>query len=42
MEVIERVARGIRAQHYVATPDFYRACRFCAFNQICPYTATGE
>ncbi|MDR5695234.1 MAG: ATP-dependent DNA helicase [Armatimonadota bacterium] len=42
IEVIEKVAKGIRAQRFVATPDFYRACRFCAFNQICPYTAAGE
>ncbi|HXF82424.1 MAG TPA: ATP-dependent DNA helicase [bacterium] len=40
--VIERVAAGIRAQQYVATPDFYRACRYCAFASICPYTATGD
>ncbi len=26
----------------IATPDFYRACRYCAFASICPYTATGE
>ncbi|MDQ7849101.1 MAG: ATP-dependent DNA helicase [Armatimonadota bacterium] len=41
-EVIEHVARGLRAQHFIATPDYYRACRYCAFNSICPYTATGD
>ncbi len=41
-EMIEHAARGIRAQQFVATPDPYRACPYCAFNQICPYTATAE
>jgi DNA helicase-2/ATP-dependent DNA helicase PcrA len=41
-EVITRAATGIRAGHFVATPDPYRACPYCAFNQICPYTATRE
>ena len=40
--VIEKVSAGIRAQQFIATPDFYRACRYCAFASICPYTATGE
>ncbi len=42
IEVIEHASRGVRAQHFIATPDFYRACRYCAFNSICPYTATGD
>jgi len=41
-DVITQAARGIRAQHFLATPDYYRACRYCAFNSICPYTATGD
>jgi DNA helicase-2/ATP-dependent DNA helicase PcrA len=41
-EIIERVANGIRMQQFIATPDYYSACRFCAFASICPYTATGE
>ena len=41
-ESIERAAAGIRAQNFVATPDFYRACRYCAFQQICPYTARED
>ncbi|MBI4278324.1 MAG: PD-(D/E)XK nuclease family protein, partial [Armatimonadetes bacterium] len=40
--LITRASVGIRAQNFIATPDFYRACRYCAFNTICPYTATGE
>jgi DNA helicase-2/ATP-dependent DNA helicase PcrA len=40
--VIEKVSAGIRSQLFIATPDFYRACRYCAFASICPYTATGE
>jgi len=38
----ERAAAGVRAQRFIATPDFYKACRFCAFASICPYTATGD
>jgi DNA helicase-2/ATP-dependent DNA helicase PcrA len=41
-EAIERAAAGIRRQQFVATPDYYRACRYCAFASICPYTATGD
>ena len=40
--IIAQSARGIRAQQFIATPDYYRACRFCAFASICPYTATGD
>lgn len=40
--VIEATANGIRAQQFTATPNFYRACRYCAFASICPYTATEE
>jgi DNA helicase-2/ATP-dependent DNA helicase PcrA len=41
-QVIEATAAGIRAQQFVATPNFYRACRYCAFASICPYTATED
>ena len=41
-EMILHAAEGIRSQHFIATPDPYRACPYCAFNQICPYTATAE
>ncbi len=40
--VIERAAAGVRKGQFIATPDFYRACRYCAFASICPYTATGD
>jgi len=40
--IIERVASGIRTNRFIATPDYYRACRYCAFASICPYTATGD
>lgn len=41
-EIIQRAAAGIRAGQFMATPDPYRACPYCAFNQICPFTATAE
>jgi len=41
-DMIERAASGIRARHFTATPDPYRACPYCAFNQICPFTAAAE
>ena len=41
-EMIRYAAEGIRSQRFIATPDPYRACPYCAFNQICPYTATAE
>jgi len=40
--MILHAADGIRAQQFIATPDPYRACPYCAFNQICPFTATAE
>jgi DNA helicase-2/ATP-dependent DNA helicase PcrA len=41
-EAIERAASGLRVQNFTATPDFYRACRYCAFASICPYTAKED
>ncbi|MGH2453372.1 MAG: ATP-dependent helicase [bacterium] len=41
-QVIEHASGGVRAQQFIATPDYYVACRYCAFNSICPYTATGD
>ncbi len=41
-EMIRRAAAGIRAQQFTAAPDPYRTCPYCAFNQICPFTATAE
>jgi DNA helicase-2/ATP-dependent DNA helicase PcrA len=34
-------AAGIRARRFEATPS-YSACRYCAYSQICPYTATRD
>ena len=38
---VENAAAGIRARHFDATPS-RAACRYCAYNQICPFTATRE
>ncbi|MBI1848037.1 MAG: PD-(D/E)XK nuclease family protein [Candidatus Rokubacteria bacterium] len=38
---VQAAAAGIRARRFEATPS-YRACRYCAYNQICAYTATKE
>jgi DNA helicase-2/ATP-dependent DNA helicase PcrA len=38
---VKRVAAGIRARRFQATPS-QRACRACAYNQICAFTATRE
>ena len=38
---VHAAAAGIRARAFEATPS-YNACRHCAYNQICPYTATRE
>ncbi|MDQ7857373.1 MAG: ATP-dependent DNA helicase [Armatimonadota bacterium] len=40
--VIEQAAAGIRRGEFTATPDYYRACRYCAFASICPYTAKED
>ncbi len=36
---VRAAARGIRARRFAATPS-YQACRYCAYSQICPYTAS--
>ena len=38
---VQAAARGIRAREFEATPS-YGACRYCAYSQICPFTATKE
>jgi DNA helicase-2/ATP-dependent DNA helicase PcrA len=38
---VKAAAAGIRARRFAPTPS-YNACRSCAYNQICPYTATTE
>ncbi|MDV2495276.1 MAG: ATP-dependent DNA helicase [bacterium] len=40
-ERIDEAARGIRSRLYEATPTF-QACRTCAFNEICPSTASSS
>jgi len=38
---IRTAAAGIRARRFEATPG-HQVCRYCAYNQICPFTATRE
>jgi len=38
---VKAAAAGIRARRFDATPS-YGACRYCAYNRICPFTATTE
>jgi DNA helicase-2/ATP-dependent DNA helicase PcrA len=38
---VKAAAAGIRARRFEATPS-YNACRYCAYSQVCPYTATTE
>jgi DNA helicase-2/ATP-dependent DNA helicase PcrA len=40
-QAVAQAAAGIRARRFEAAPS-YRACRFCAYNQICPSTASRE
>jgi DNA helicase-2/ATP-dependent DNA helicase PcrA len=41
VEAVTAAAGGIRARRFDATPS-HQACRYCAYNQICPFTATRE
>jgi DNA helicase-2/ATP-dependent DNA helicase PcrA len=38
---VQTAAAGIRTRRFEATPS-WGACRSCAYNQICPFTATSE
>jgi DNA helicase-2/ATP-dependent DNA helicase PcrA len=38
---VKAASAGIRARRFDATPS-RQACRYCAYNQICPFTATRE
>jgi CRISPR/Cas system-associated exonuclease Cas4 (RecB family) len=38
---VEQVAQGIRERRFEATPST-RVCQYCAYAQICPFTATRE
>ena len=40
-EAVSTAAAGIRARRFEATPS-HNACRYCAYNRICPFTATRE
>src|SRR5213596_3479644 len=41
LRAVETTAAGIRARRFDATPS-RNACRWCAYRQICPFTATRE
>ncbi len=41
IETVKRVAQGIRGRLFEATPSA-RVCQYCAYAQICPFTATRE
>jgi len=38
---VEAAAAGIRGRRFEAKPSHF-ACRYCAYSQICPFTATRE
>ncbi|MBI2002637.1 MAG: PD-(D/E)XK nuclease family protein [candidate division NC10 bacterium] len=40
-DTIGKVARGIRAREFTATPGYIQ-CGYCAFREICPSTAYRE
>src|SRR5262245_8728722 len=41
LDAVRAAAIGIRARRFTATPS-YQACRYCAYRQICPYTASRD
>src|SRR5436309_3496169 len=41
IDAVKAAAAGIRARRFDATPS-WGACRSCAYNQICPFTATRD
>jgi DNA helicase II / ATP-dependent DNA helicase PcrA len=41
IDAVRAAADGIRARRFDATPS-RQACRYCAYSQICPFTATRE
>jgi DNA helicase-2/ATP-dependent DNA helicase PcrA len=41
VSAVRAAAEGIRARRFDATPSRH-ACRYCAYSQICPFTATRE
>jgi len=40
-EAVRSAGEGIRVRRFAATPS-HRACRHCAYRQICPYTASRD
>jgi RecB family exonuclease len=40
-EAVRVAAAGIRARRFAPTPA-YQTCRYCAYNRVCPSTATRE
>ncbi|MBN3038274.1 MAG: UvrD-helicase domain-containing protein [Candidatus Omnitrophica bacterium] len=38
-ELIKEASRGIRKREFPATPEYY-ACNYCAYREVCPYTAS--
>ena len=40
-KAVQEAAAGIRGRRFDATPS-RQACRYCAYSQICPFTATRE
>jgi hypothetical protein len=41
IDAVKTAAAGIRARRFAPTPS-WGACRHCAYNQICPFTATRD
>jgi DNA helicase-2/ATP-dependent DNA helicase PcrA len=41
LTAVRAAAEGIRARRFTATPS-HQACRYCAYSQICPYTASRD
>ena len=41
LSAVHAAAVGIRGRRFTATPS-YQACRYCAYSQICPYTASRD
>jgi DNA helicase-2/ATP-dependent DNA helicase PcrA len=41
LDAVRAAALGIRGRRFRATPS-YQACRYCAYSQICPYTASRD
>lgn len=40
-ELIKQASRGIRAREFPAKPE-YSACKYCAYREVCAYTASAR